>query len=200
MRDICSNKYVTIFSNVLIQTIIIFIFLTVFFFTYVSRIENTEFQSQLTFITDSIYSRYKKNINESLEKYSANEDKKRYIKTTIYGLIDYEEEEIMKRSQDENKKIKDRNDNIEKDSTFYVKILVISGIVILLVLFFIMYKKYECHLPLDIYLKEGLIVLLFIFIVEMVFLNLVVKNYISANPNEIKNKIATSVINYIDNK
>ena len=63
MRDICSNKYVTIFSNVLIQTIIIFIFLTVFFFTYVSRIENTEFQSQLTFITDSIYSRYKKNIN-----------------------------------------------------------------------------------------------------------------------------------------
>ena len=63
-----------------------------------------------------------------------------------------------------------------------------------------MHKKYDCYLPLDHYVKEGLIVLLFIFIIEIIFLNVVVKNYISANPNEIKNKISSSIINYIDNK
>lgn len=200
MKDICSNKYVTIFSNAIIQTVIIFIFLTIFFFSYVSGVEKTEFESQLNFITDSVYSRHKKEINDALDRYSINEDKRRYIKTAIYGTIDYNEEEMTKKSQQENKNIEQTNNKIKEDSIFYVKALTIIAIVILFIIFIIMHKKYDCYLPLGQYFKEGIIVLFFIFVVEIIFLNVVVKNYISANPNEIKNKIAASIINYIDNK
>lgn len=200
MKDICSNKYVTIFSNAIIQTVIIFIFLTIFFFYYVSGVEKTEFESQLNFITDSVYSRHKKDINDALDRYSINEDKRRYIKALIYGTIDYNEEEMAKKSEQENKNIEQTNNNIKEDSTFYVKALTIIAIVILFIIFIIMHKKYDCYLPLGEYFKEGIIVLFFIFVIEIIFLNVVVKNYISANPNEIKNKIASSIINYIDNK
>jgi len=166
----------------------------------VSGVEKTEFESQLNFITDSVYSRHKKEINDALDRYSINEDKRRYIKTAIYGTIDYNEEEMTKKSQQENKNIEQTNNKIKEDSIFYVKALTIIAIVILFIIFIIMHKKYDCYLPLGQYFKEGIIVLFFIFVVEIIFLNVVVKNYISANPNEIKNKIAASIINYIDNK
>ncbi len=196
---LCSNTYVSIFSNVIIQTAIIFTFLTVFFFAYVSKVENTEFKGQLEFIADSIYKRHTKDIKEALEKYNVDTYKRDYIKTLIYGIIDLEEEKIMEQSKADEDNIKKSNDTIIKNSTFYVKLFVIISIVALLLLFIFMYKKYDCYIPMKSYIKEGLIVLVFIFFIEIIFLNVVVKNYISANPNEIKNKIASSIINYIDN-
>lgn len=195
----CSNQYVSIFSNVSIQVAIIFTFLTVFFFSYVTTIENKEFKDQLEFVVDNIYKRHEIDIKDLIDRYNTNEDKKKFIKMQIYGMIDLEEENLKKESKIDSDNILIRNSDIISDATFYLK-LVIGICLLIIVLFFIfMYNKYDCILPFKTYTKEAIILLFFIFIVEILFLNMIVKNYITATPNHIKNKIAQAIINYIDN-
>lgn len=195
----CSNQYVSIFSSVSIQVAIIFAFLTIFFFSYVSSVENTEFKDQLDFVIDNIYKRHELDIKNLIDKYSLNQDKKDLLKMQIYGMIDLEEDKLKKESKKESDDIKIKNSDIISNATFYVKIIGSISLVIVVSLFILMYNKYDCTLPLKTYAKEAIALLFFIFIVEILFLNMIVKNYITANPNYIKNKIAQAIINYIDN-
>lgn len=198
----CSNQYVSIFSSVSIQVAIIFTFLTVFFFSYVSTVENKEFKDQLDFVTDNIYKRHEIDIKNIIDKYSIDDkddDKKQFLKMQIYGIIDLEEDNLKKESKKDSDNIKIRNSDIISDATFYVKLIIFISLCIVALFFIFMYNKYDCVLPLKTYLKEAFILLFFIFIVEILFLNIIVKNYITANPNYIKNKIAQAIINYIDN-
>lgn len=195
----CSNQYVSIFSSVSIQVAIIFAFLAIFFFSYISTLENKEFKDQLDFVIDNIYKRYELDIKNLIDKYSINQDKKDLLKMQIYGMIDLEEDKLKKESKKESDDIKIKNSDIISKATFYVKIIGYISLVIVISLFILMYNKYDCILPLKTYAKEAIALLFFIFIVEILFLNMIVKNYITANPNYIKNKIAQAIINYIDN-
>lgn len=181
-----------IFCNVILQVSIIFAFLTIFFFSYVTNVEKNEFEEQINFIVDNIYKRYQDSINITYNK--TNEEQKKYIKMVIYGLIDIEQEKIKKESIIENNEIKIKNDKIYKDAIYCVIIFLIISIIILVLL------SYVYKLPLKNYIKEAFILLLFIFVIEFLFLNLIVKKYITANPNMIKNKIADSIIKYIETK
>lgn len=192
--DINNIKYTSIISNTLIQTTIIFTFLTLFFFSYVSKVENTDFKSQIDFVVDSVYKRHSKEINDFTNSKGID---KNYIKAEIYGLIDLDEDKINKTSNDENQDIKNNNENILDNALFYVIMTAIVSFSILCVIFIITYYMYGCYLPIADFLKEGIILLVFIFITEFLFLNIIVKNYITANPNIIKNKISSSVIKYI---
>jgi hypothetical protein len=183
---------IDIFCNVLLQVSIIFSFLTIFFFSYVTNVEKNEFEDQINFIVDNIYKRYQDSINSTYNKTS--EEQKKYIKMLIYGIIDIEQEQIKKESIIENNEIKIKNDKIYKDAIYCVIIFFIITIIILSLLTYI-YK-----LPIKNYIQEAFIVLLFIFVIEFLFLNLIVKKYITANPNIIKNKIADSIIKYIETK
>lgn len=195
----CSNQYVSIFSSVSIQVAIIFAFLTIFFFSYVSRVENTEFKDQLDFVIDNIYKKYELDIKNLIDKYGINQDKKDLLKMQIYGIIDLEEDKLKKESKKDSDDINRKNSDIISDATFYVKVVGSISLIIVILLFIIMYNKYDCILPLKTYGIEAIGLLFFIFLVEILFLNMIVKNYITANPNYIKNKIAQAIINYIDN-
>jgi hypothetical protein len=195
--EINNLKYTSIFSNTLIQITIIFAFLTFFFFSYVSKVENTEFKHQIEFVVDSIYKRHSQEINDNINSKKVDKD---YIKAEIYGLIDLEEDKINKTSKSENEDIDNNNKKILDNSKFYVIITAIISFIILSLLFIISYYMYGCYLPINSFVKEGVILLVFIFIIEFLFLNIIVKNYITANPNLIKNKIASSIIKYIDKR
>jgi uncharacterized membrane protein len=68
----------------IIQSSIVFIFLTVFFYLYVSKIEKEEFEIQLDKIVDDIFNEY----SDNFKSYFPNDkDKKEYIKTIVYGII-----------------------------------------------------------------------------------------------------------------
>ncbi len=199
----CDNNYVNIFSNAIIQATIIFAFLTAFFFSYVINVEKDEFKKQIEFTVDNIYSRHSNDINNYInnsliqEKISNND---RYTKTFIYGLIDYEQEEIIKTSKETNKSLLESNNQIIKDSLYYISLILIITILLLIIISIFMNFVYKCKLDLSTYLLDGLYILIFIFFVEVIFLNVIAKNYISANPNYIKNKIAESIIKYVNDR
>jgi maltodextrin utilization protein YvdJ len=97
------------FSQPVIQSCIVFIFLTIFFFSYVSSIEKDEFETQLETIIDDIYNQYQDKIKGL---FPTDETKKDILKTTIYGIIDQSENTIEKSTQIQNKVIDFQNQKI----------------------------------------------------------------------------------------
>jgi len=180
------------FVQPIIQSCIVFIFLTIFFYTYVASIEREEFENQLHKIVDDIFNEYRDNITNSFPE---DENKKEVSKTAIYGFIDYKEYDIKKKS-------KSQNDNIDKSN----KVIIINSIYLILFyigccilsLIILYYSGYTIDIKNS--LKEGIFILIFIFIVEFTFLNLIAKNYISGNANYVTQTISEKVIEYIDQR
>ena len=176
----------------IVQSCIVFTFLTIFFFTYVAKIERDEFKVQLDLIVDDIFIEYSDKINVM---FPDNEDKKDALKTIIYGLLVYYDKKIEKTTMEENKKIDNQNAEIIKDSIYIVLVYIIGCMYVLFVM-------YLCNVPFDMkeILKEGFLVLFFIFVVEFTFLNVIAKHYISGNANYVLQEITTTIINYIENR
>ena len=180
------------FVQSIIQSCIVFVFLTIFFYTYVSTIEREEFENQLNKIVDDIFNEYRDSIVNSFPK---DENKKEMLKTVIYGFIDHKEYDIEKTSKLENNHIDKSNQKIVKDS-IYLVLFYIGGCIILLISLY--YLGYTIDIKNS--LKEGIFILIFIFIVEFSFLNIIAKNYISGNANYVTHIISEKIINYIDQR
>lgn len=185
-------NYITDLSNALVQGVIVFAFLTIFFFSYVSQTEKEEFENQVNMVVDDIYGQYKTDISNVLPK---NANDRTLAKATIYGIIDSNEEYLDKTSSESRKEIDKSNADILKSSVLSVLILAMIVVGILIVLGLMGY----C-VPLKNFVKEGSFILIFIFLTEFLFLNVIAKNYISANPNLVRQKIAQAVIDYADNR
>lgn len=182
----------TIISHALIQSFLVFVFLTIFFFTYVSSVEKEEFDSQLNGIVDDLFNQYHDSIEKIVPK---NQGMKLAYKTLLYGIIDSTQESIEEQTQKDKQEVIDGNKVVVRNS------IIMIGIYISLTLF-ILYLLYRWGFEMDIKsnLKEGIFILFFIFIVEFVFLNVIARNYISGNANDVKKKIASSIIRYIDSR
>ena len=50
------------FIKSIIQSFIVFTFLTIFFYTYVSSVEKEEYETQLNYIVDDLFTHYQPNI------------------------------------------------------------------------------------------------------------------------------------------
>lgn len=189
----CSeHNYFSIFSNALIQGVIVFTFLTIFFFSYVTDVEKEEYSKQISMVVDNIYNEYKKDIEDILPK---DDEKRKIAKAGIYGIIDTNEEYISKTAQTDRKELDDSNQKIIKNSVLSVLFLFIICVSLLII-----FAIFGYCIPIKDFVKEGFFILIFIFIVEFLFLNIIAKNYISANPNKVKKEIAQSVIDYVDNR
>ena len=180
------------FVTSLIQSCIVFVFLTIFFFTYVSSIEREEFEVQLDLITDDIFNKYRDQIEHMFQD---DYDKKDVLKTMIYGMIDHSEDLLEKKSKDETDKIDRGNKVIVKNSIYFV----LGYIVICMCVMGVIWLSGN---PLCIgeNMKEGIFVLFFVFLVEFAFLNLIASHYLSGNANRVLSTITSTVITYIDNR
>lgn len=181
------NEKISILSNSLIQGSIVFAFLTFFFFTYVVNVEKEEFEKQVNMVVDVIFERYSEKFRLLLNN--------KLPKTALYGVIDSTEEDFIKSSLKDTEELTKKNKEIISSSVKSVGIFIISTIFIIATLSFYGY----CISFKDI-TKEAIFILFFIFLVEFTFINLIAKNYISANPNYVKNKIARSIIEYVNKK
>jgi len=171
-----------------IQSCIVFIFLTVFFFSYVSSVEKEEFNKQLDYITDNIFEEHKSSIIFP-------ENKKEITKIAIYGLIDNAEKQIEISNKDKKKEIDSINQQIIRNSIYLVLLYTGISIIFLIVLHFC---KFELNIVQN--LKEGFFILFFVFLVEFLFLNIIAKNYIEGNSNLVINKVCTNIIRYINDR
>jgi ABC-type glycerol-3-phosphate transport system permease component len=181
------NETISIFSNSLIQGAIVFAFLTFFFFTYVINVEKEEFRKQVNMVVDVMFERYTEKIKLVLRN--------KLAKAALYGTVISTEDDFIKSTLKETEELTKKNKEIILSSVKSVGMFTIATIFIIVVLSFYGYCVSFKHMT-----KEAIFILFFIFLVEFIFINLIAKNYISANPNYVKNKIARSIIDYANKK
>jgi hypothetical protein len=175
------------YSQAITQSCIVFIFLTIFFFSYVSNIEKEEYQYQLEKIVDDFF--------KEINIIPVPEDKKEIFKIIFYGTVDEAEDDIEDQTKETSELIDQLNRKIIQQSYIIVSIYVIMSIIFLYIL-----HKFGDRFSMVNNFKEGFFILFFIFIVEIVFLNVIAKNYIASNLNVVKQIVATVVIEYINNR
>lgn len=189
MKCIVYNKWVNRAFAIISQVFLIFLFLTIFFFLYVVVVEKDVFQSQINLIVDDVMKDIQ--IKDILPP-EVLTNKEALIMVSNGALAIAREK--LEQTSDAQKIDRDNKNLIEHTG----KILMLSaGAVIIMSLILLMIGF--C-LPLKQQIKESLVVVIFIAITEFIFLNFVVKKYISADPNKVKTLIAQAIHNYIQHR
>ena len=184
---LCNNRLIYNGLTVVIQVIFVFSFLVLFYFLYVIDVEKKDFQEQIDLLVDSLMLDIQGELTNII---SINSDKitKDDFKLLSYGIIDTLEEKITMNTKDMIQDVNNKNTAI-KNNMFKILIGIIIGCIILLIFF-------QCY-PIYTILKESIITVLFIGLVELVFLTFISGKYISADPNKIKNLLGISIQKWI---
>ena len=154
--------------NILVHVIILFTFLSAFFFFYVSQIESDAFKSEVGVFIE-------KGINDMLDKDPQMLDKIEALKPTITKL--------MKLYDKPMRSTVEHNINIKLMATF--SLLILFGILLTIVLT----VTFECHKNVSIghILIENVIIFICIGIVEYMFFTKVAVKYIPVSPSIMVN-------------
>jgi hypothetical protein len=156
-------------SKVLINVLFISIFITVFFFTYVSYIEKKVVVEQMNFLSRDIknfFGLFGKNINDNISEKLNN--------ISIPNL------------EHEDEKTTHSNKNIQKKSLIFI----VFFILIMSTIIYLNYSKYGVtSYNLGNIISENLVILVAIAITEFVFLTYFASRFVSINPNSVKLEI-----------
>lgn len=172
--------------GIIFQTVLIFFFLTIFFFVYVSQVEKVEFKKQMDIIVDDLARDVNVKIPENMKEDT-------YI--LVNGVLDYEEENIKIKSEPEIIKIKNSNKKVVTKS---VNSLVIVGIIVVVGLMTLFFFGY-CF-PIKKHVIDSFIAVLVVGTTELFFLLVIAKNYISANPQEFRQNLGKAIITYVNTR
>lgn len=169
-------NYLQIIANVIIQFLFVIIFLNIFFFTYVIKIERDIISKQTTDIITNIIDEIKiivpQSIIDSLKKY-------------IHTIPDVNIDETQ---------IKQNNSSCYKKGLCII--IIIS--LICMALIFLLWKKFNINIK--YLLLDGIISLIFVIITEIFFLHCIVKNFILGDSNSIKKGIFMGIQKFCNEK
>jgi hypothetical protein len=167
-----------------IQLFLIFAFLTFFFFTYVSKVEAEEFNTQVGIIVDNIIGQDLPTlITVSPELKQIVLDKLSAISTATPEDETQDKERIQK------------NDEILSSAE---KTLMYAGIGVVVGIILVLYLNYCLNIKLELW--NNVLIVAFIGLTEFTFLNLVPRNYISVDPNQVKVMLLQQVSQYAADK
>lgn len=150
------------YTHIILSVVFISCFICIFFFTYATRVERNIVVNQTQNLVDS----FTGNISVL---FSDNESVKNFVQNMSVKTVNEDDE-----------RIKEKNQKILKEAAFVVGISAICLIILtifLIYLFKVNYKKL---------IITNLIILLCIGIVEFSFLTFIAQNYISFDPNYVK--------------
>lgn len=186
MSQTCKqNSWVIYGLSIAIQVTFIFIFLTVFFFSYVQIVEKEEFQKQLYLIVDNIMQGVEQNI---LNAHDINKQDKIVI---INGIINTIQEKIVMDSRSDIENVMKQNKAVKMKA---FKSLVVSISIITLFILLVGFCA-----PVKHQIKEAILIVVFVGITEYAFLQLIAKNYISADPNKVKRSFGKAIQDWVKN-
>jgi len=172
------NKMVGInfILNVLIQVFAIFVFLSIFFFTYAAKKEGDVVKNQVNFLVDSFVGN---NLN------LLPDDIKELIRSKINSIKTDSPEnlKINKEIQDSNEKIKNKTIDVCK------KIGIALGAIIIISLVLSKKVNYFKKLNLTKIFKETVVILIAVGLTEFLFLTYLGAQFISIDPNIVKAKV-----------
>jgi hypothetical protein len=189
MVTTCGSRTREVF-DIIFQVIFIFTFLTVFFFVYVTKIEKEETASQMNFLVDDILppSQVDSLIPQGLNKKDAMK-----AQVLISGAIDTAEEQTRVNMKSDIKDINDTNNKTRKKAFKYLT-FALSGLVIIVIAFLLVG---HCKLGLLDHVRDALWVVLFVALTELTFLQVIAKNYISADPGKVKEEMSAAIDNWV---
>ena len=173
-----------------IQITFVYSFLTIFFFVYVQKVEEEEFVSQMNLIMDTLINDVKNDIPNIINSSSPiNEED---VVVLVDGIIALLESKIAIDSEGPSKQIYEQNQNVKKTAFIslikFISIVVIVATIVLLLGYCIPIKKQ---------LKKATIVVIFVGLTELMFLQVIAKNYITADPNKVKRDLSTAIQKWI---
>lgn len=154
-----------LFIQVIINVLLISLFLAIFYFTYVKNIENSIFKNNIKYLSNDISSTI---LLAGPETYSI-------IKTKIDNInipnLSKEDEEVTI-----------NNNHILTNA---INVNVIFVIVVALIVFLI-YHYFDNSFNLKTIIIQNCIILCFVGLTEISYLNYFISEYISIDPNKIK--------------
>ena len=161
--------------SVLIQVTCVFIFLTIFYFTYATTKEADIAKSNTTFMINDLFGINANILPESFKK----------ILLSKVNSINPNDPSIVKQDAG----IDTNNEAVKKKAYNVLKI--VSGTVIILVIISLNLSKkgtipFFRNLKLGSILKETFIILFFVALTEYMFLTYIISKWISIDPNVIK--------------
>lgn len=161
-----------IFIQVVINILLISLFLAVFYFTYVKNIESTIFKNNIKYLCDDITSTIKLS---GPDIYSS-------IATQINNV------KLPDLTKENEKTIAKNNDVLK--SAIYANIM--FSIVIIILVYTVYYYSDKSFSFKNI-LTQNFIILFFIGLTEMLYLNYFASEYISVDPNKIKLAVVNKI-------
>jgi TRAP-type uncharacterized transport system fused permease subunit len=185
---ICHTSIFNNSINIFVQVIFVFSFLVIFYFLYVTKVEQEDFKEQINIIIDDLIGDVKDQISQLVINKGTQSLNKEDTDLLLFGFIDIMEENITMKSKDINKTITDSNTSLKNNMYKIVIGLLISTVVLFII--------FQC-LPVYTIVKESVITVIFIGITELIFLTFISGKYICTDPNRIKNTLGTSIKNWI---
>ena len=226
MADYCkNNKFIKNSALVSSQVLAISVFLSLFFFIYIVQIEKQAFSTQLEIIVDDIIGELNTEYSDNLRKLQsasdpnitlpsidtshiedqfdealglAEDEAKKYMvlsdsqKLALMTLLDANNNKTTMAVQEINEKIKVHNAAI-KNKTINIAT---NGLIILITIFVILILMKYC-LGISHILEEVWYVVIFVFLTEVIFLNVIVKNYEPLDTQMVKDAFYKSIKKHI---
>lgn len=190
MTTICkTNHWVTHGIGIAIQVTFIFAFLTIFFFAYVQEVEKEEFKGQLNLIVDSLMEDIKTDLPKLINKQQLSQEDMLVITN---GIIDVLQEKISVDATGTVKNVADMNRKVKMKALKSLVTVIVCVIVIAIIILL-----FGFCIDVTYQIKEAMLVVIFVGLTELVFLQVIAKNYISASPNKVKRDIGAEVQNWI---
>ena len=174
------------------QVVFIFAFLTLFFFLYVVKVEKAEFEGQMNFIVDELMS---KDIEGQLSKLHPAGISDLDLATIINGAIDVVEFRAGLGAEGSVKDVLEQNNTVRGQALRTMSIVVGTMVVVSGLTVVVGY----C-IPLRHQVIEALWIIVFVGLTELVFLQVIAKNYISADPNKVKRLLGATVEKWVKDR
>lgn len=169
-----SEKHANDIINILLHIIILFIFLSLFFFKYISKITEESVQKALNNIIKKEVPIILDNINNLNSKLNKNKNLNILDWNNIYNLSN----NLYKKSDKKIPEILENNNKLKKYS------IIISSVLIVLWFVLLIYFKYNnINIHLTSILRDNLILFLFIGIIEFLFFKNIASHYIPVEPD-----------------
>jgi hypothetical protein len=176
--------------GLIVQITLMFVFLTVFFFAYVTEVERSSFERQMNIVVDNLMSDIDTQIPDFVQH---NKIDTSQFSVIVNGTIDVEENKLKKSTTSATNKVNSQNKKVL--TTAFIALGVTCGIVTIIGV--VIYFGFKICLPITRQLTNALIAVAFVALTELIFLTIIASKYNSASPNAVRRQIAKSTQQWV---
>lgn len=175
--------------SALVQSCLVFLFLTVFFFTYVHLVEQDVFKKQVERIVTELMQDFE--LDAFVQDLPV--DQIALFNITTFGFLEHTQIQIRKKFIEINQQIEAVNAKVVQEATSTV--LLYTGVIVLMLAALAWFFDIKVTKALMI---QAVILLAVVAVTEYLFLNYVTKKYVNIESAFVKKLVAETMLEYIN--